>query len=39
MKENISLDENQKASDYKRLEISKKSNIDGSSSSGGKVKM
>ena len=39
MKENISLDDYQKESDNKRLEISKKSNIEGSSSSGGKAKM
>ena len=39
MKESISLDENQKASENKRLEISKKSNFDGSSSSGDKSKM
>jgi hypothetical protein len=39
MKENISLDDFQKESDNKRLEISKKSNIEGSSSSAGKAKM
>ena len=39
MKENISLDDFQKESDNKRLEISKKSNIEGSSSSAGKTKM
>jgi len=39
MKENISLDDFQKESDNKRLEMSKKSNIEGSSSSAGKAKM
>lgn len=39
MKENICLDDFQKESDNKRLEISKKSNIEGSSSSAGKAKM
>ena len=39
MKENISLDDFQKESDNKRLEISKKSNIEGSSSSADKAKM
>ena len=39
MKENISLDDFQKESDNKRLEISKKSNIEVSSSSAGKAKM
>jgi hypothetical protein len=39
MKENISTFENQKESENKRLEISKKSNFDGSSSSGDKSKM
>ena len=39
MKENISTFENQKESENKRLEISKKSNIEGSSSSAGKAKM
>lgn len=39
MKENNSLDGNQKANDNKRYEISKKSYLDGSSSSGGKPKL
>ena len=39
MKENISLDDYQKGSDNKRIENSKKSNIEGSSSSAGKAKM
>lgn len=39
MKENISTDENRKGHDHKRLEVSKKSNLDVSSSSAGKAKM
>ena len=38
MKENISYEENMKGHDSKKLEISKKSNLDVSSSSGGKEK-
>jgi hypothetical protein len=39
MKESISLDENQKASENRKFEISKKSNFDGSSTSGAISKM
>ena len=39
MKENISVSENPQGKESKKIEISKKSNLDGSSSSGGAAKM